>query len=106
VSSRIRTEFPDFDDMETFESFLGEGSADVSWHNDMMPCIETANVLLWIDYKDHRKSNVFDPLDSSLPIENSYRRFFIVNPTTYEEESFQTADEVRAYLNYLKEKGQ
>ena len=59
--NKVKTEFPNFDDLESFEKILnalkGEGFEDYSWHNDAMPCIgkdigNDFHLIIWVDYKN------------------------------------------------------
>ena len=58
---RVLKEFPDFDDLETFEKIFNavkdEGFEDYSWHNDVSPCIgkdcgNDFHLIIWVDYKN------------------------------------------------------
>ena len=58
---KVKTEFPNFDDLATFEKILNavkdEGFEDHSWHNDAMPCIlkdcgNGFHLVIWVDYKN------------------------------------------------------
>ena len=111
--NRVKTEFPDFDDLDSFEKILNAldhyGFEDVLDRNEGMPCLEAVSefmylspvtLVVWVDFKDPQKSDAMNER-----IDGTIKQFAFeerdVDGETDNERYFDTADELIAHARQV-----
>jgi len=116
--NKVKTEFPNFDDLESFEKILNAlrdyGFEDVSYRNEAMPCLEAVSefmylspvtLVVWVDFKDPQKSDAMDER-----IDGTMKQFAFeerdVDGETDNERYFDTVEELVEHVKDVMKLGE